>query len=61
MAKLTGSFWQFESNILAQSLGLSLSLENLTVDKDGTKRNHSKESKFICLISNKCRWSLFDR
>lgn len=47
MGKLTGSFWQFESNILAQSLGLSLSLENLTVDKDGTKRNHSKESKFM--------------
>jgi hypothetical protein len=38
MGKLTSSFWQFKSNILAQSLGFSLSLENLTVDKDGTKK-----------------------
>lgn len=56
MGKLTGSFWQFESNILAQSLGFSLSLENLTVNKDGAKKNHTmtpKDSRCMCLISNK--------
>lgn len=45
MGKLTGSFWQFESSILAQSLGFSLSLENLTVDKDRAKKNHTMVQK----------------
>ena len=39
--KLTGSFWQFKNDVLAQNLSFSLNLGNLALDKDGAKENHA--------------------